>query len=73
MKGKYYGSKITKMGDIVFINFSPTKGHEQRPAVVLSNNIFNIKTHMIIVCPITSNIKEFPFHYRLEDTKKNIW
>lgn len=64
---------IPKQGDIVFLDFNPTKGHEQkgtRPAVVISNNVFNINTKMVIVCPITSNDKEFPTHYPLEDTKK---
>lgn len=64
---------IPKQGDIVFLDFNPTIGHEQkgfRPAVVISNNIFNINTKMVMICPITSNEKEFPTHYKLEDTKK---
>lgn len=64
---------IPKQGDIVFLDFNPTKGHEQagfRPAVIMSNNVFNKNTKMAIVCPISSNMKEFPTHYILEDTKK---
>ena len=64
---------IPKQGDIVYLDFNPTKGHEQkgqRPAIVISNDIFNINTKMVIVCPITSNNKSFPTHYKLEDTKK---
>lgn len=64
---------IPKQGDIVLLDFSPTKGHEQagkRPAFVISNNVFNKYTKMAIVCPITSNEKEFPTHYVLEDAKK---
>ena len=64
---------IPKQGDIIYLDFNPTKGHEQsgkRPAVIISNNVFNKHTKMIIVCPITSNEKEFPTHYLLEDTKK---
>lgn len=63
---------IPKQGDIVFLDFNPTRGHEQagiRPAVVVSTNIFNQYTKMVIVCPITSNNKEFPTHYKLEDSK----
>lgn len=63
---------IPKQGDIVYLDFNPTKGHEQngfRPAIVISNNVFNINTKMVIVCPITSNTKEFPTHYKLEDTE----
>ena len=64
---------IPKQGDIVFLDFNPTKGHEQagtRPAVVISTDVFNQNTKMVILCPITSNNKEFPTHYQLEDTKK---
>jgi mRNA interferase MazF len=64
---------IPKKGDIINLDFSPTKGHEQSgvtPAIVISNNVFNKNTKMVIVCPITSNEKEFPTHYLLEDTKK---
>lgn len=60
-------------GILFFLDFNPTIGHEQkrfRPAVVISNNIFNINTKMVMVCPITSNEKEFPTRYKLEDTKK---
>ena len=60
-----------RKGDIIFLDFNPIKGHEQagkRPAVVISNDVFNKHTKMIVVCPITSNTKEFPTHYVLEDT-----
>ena len=63
---------IPKQGDVIFLNFNPTKDHEQagfRPAVVISNNVFNQNTKMVMVCPITSNDKYFPTHYNLEDTK----
>lgn len=66
---------IPKQGDVVFLDFNPTKGHEQTgiraaKAVVISTNIFNQNTKMVILCPITSNNKDFPTHYQLEDTKK---
>ena len=63
---------IPKQGDVIFLNFNPTKGHEQagfQPAVVISNNVFNQNTKMVMVCPITSNDKYFPTHYNLEDAK----
>ena len=69
MVGKYF----PKQADIVFLDFNPTKGHEQaglRPCVVISNNVFNKNTKMVIVCPIISNEKEFPTHYLLKNTKK---
>lgn len=64
---------IPKQGDIVMFDLNPTKEHEQpgyRPAVVLSKDVFNENTNMIIVCPITSNDKYFPTHYKLEDSNK---
>ena len=64
---------IPKQGDIVYLDLNFAIGHEQngnRPAIVISNDIFNINTHMVIVCPISSNMKNFPTHYLLEDTKK---
>lgn len=64
---------IPKQGDIVYLDLNPTKGHEQkgkRPAIVVSINVFNEHTKMAVVCPITSNMKDFPTHYKLEDTKK---
>lgn len=69
MVGKYN----PEQGDIVFVDFDPTKSHEQkdyRPCIIISNNIFNNNTKMVIVCPITSNEKDFPTHYLLSDTKK---
>ena len=64
---------IPKQGDIIYLDFNPTKGHEQkgqRPAIVISNDVFNQHTKMTIVCPITSNTKDYPTHYILEDSKK---
>ena len=64
---------IPKQGDIVFLDFTPTKGHEQkgyRSAIIISNDVFNKNTKMTIVCPITSNEKDFPTHYLLKDSKK---
>ncbi len=64
---------IPKQGDIIYVDFNPSVGHEQagkRPAIIVSNNVFNINTKMIIVCPITSNVKKFPTHYILQESKK---
>lgn len=63
---------IPSQGDIVYVNLNPTKGHEQkgtRPAIVVSNNIFNMNTKMVMICPITSNTKYFPTHYELKESK----
>ena len=51
---------IPKQGDIILLDFNPTKGRVQfvkRLAIVISNNVFNINTKMIIVSPISSNTK----------------
>ena len=54
---------IPEQGDVIYLNFNPTIGHEQkgkRPAIVLSKKVFNLYTNMILVCPIASNEKDFP-------------
>ena len=61
---------MVKQGTIIKINFNPQAGHEQagyRPAVVISNNIFNEKTKLSIVCPITNTNNHFPLHIPLDD------
>jgi mRNA interferase MazF len=58
------GSYIPQAGDIVWLNFTPQAGHEQaghRPALVLSPKAYNQKTSLIICCPITTQIKGYPF------------
>ncbi len=57
-----------QQGDIVVADFNPQKGHEQqgrRPALVVSNNIFNEKTGFALVCPITTKDNGFPLHVLL--------
>ncbi|HEY4528434.1 MAG TPA: type II toxin-antitoxin system PemK/MazF family toxin [Candidatus Paceibacterota bacterium] len=55
---------IPERGDIVKLDLSPTKGHEQsgyRPFVILSRSIFNLKGGHAVGCPITSRIRHDPF------------
>ncbi|PKO12892.1 MAG: mRNA-degrading endonuclease [Chloroflexi bacterium HGW-Chloroflexi-10] len=57
-------SYIPKRGDIVRITFNPQAGHEQagrRPALVLSPQAYNSRVGLAILCPITSQIKGYPF------------
>ena len=64
---------MVKQGTIIKINFNPQVGHEQagyRPAVVISNNIFNNKTKLAIVCPITNTDNKFPLHIPLDKRTK---
>lgn len=66
---------MVKQGDIIYVDFDPTLGHEQkgnRPAVVISNNTFNTKTSgLIIILPITHTIRSgFPLHVDLDSRTK---
>jgi mRNA interferase MazF len=61
-------------GDIVWLNFNPQSGHEQkgkRPAVVISPKEYNEKTGLGLFCPITSKIKNYPFEVKIENKKIN--
>ena len=61
---------MVNQGDIIKVNFNPQAGHEQagyRPALVISNNFFNQKTNLTIVCPITNTNNRFPLHIPLDD------
>lgn len=64
---------IFEQGDIIYLDFNPQAGHEQkgrRPALVVTNNIFNRYSKMIMVCPITNTDKSHPFHIKLDDRTK---
>ena len=55
---------VPDAGDIVWISFDPQTGHEQaghRPAVVLSPTAYNAKTSLMVCCPMTTQIKNYPF------------
>jgi mRNA interferase MazF len=55
---------IPSRGDIVYLDFDPTKGHEQkghRPAFVLSPRSYNAKSSLALFMPITKQRKEYPF------------
>ncbi len=55
-------------GDIILMNFNPQSGHEQkgrRPALVVSNRVFNKLTNLALVCPITQTDRGFPLHVLL--------
>ena len=63
---------IPERGDIVWIDFSPTKGHEQsglRPAVVLSIGKYNSFSGLVVVCPVTSKRKDYFFEVAIEGPK----
>ena len=55
---------IPRRGDVVWISLNPQAGREQagrRPAVVLSPQAYNAKVGLALLCPITSQVKGYPF------------
>lgn len=59
---------VPRKGDLVALSFDPQAGREQRgrrPALVISNDLFNQRTGLAIACPITSTKRDFPFHVPL--------
>jgi mRNA interferase MazF len=61
---------IPQKGDFVILNFDPQSGHEQkgrRPTIVVSNTLFNQKTGLALVCPITNTDRNIPLHVRLTE------
>lgn len=64
---------VFEQGDIVYLNFDPQSGHEQkgrRPALVVSNDLFNRVNNFTMVCPITHTDRGLPFHLRLDSSTK---
>ena len=58
------GHYVPDAGDIVWLDFNPQAGHEQaghRPALVVSPAAYNGKTSLMICCPMTTQIKGYPF------------
>ena len=68
-------SYIPERGDIIWLEFDPQKGHEQkgrRPGIVLSKKEYNQKSNLAIICPITSKIKDYPFEVRINSITKGV-
>lgn len=60
---------VPDRGDVVWLNFTPQAGHEQaghRPALVLSPASYNGKTGLMLCCPITGQVKGYPFEVLLD-------
>jgi mRNA interferase MazF len=59
---------VPDAGDLVWLTFDPQAGHEQRgrrPALILSPRSYNAKARLVIACPITSQMKGYPFEVPL--------
>lgn len=61
---------VPRKGDFIAVSFDPRSGHEQRgrrPALVVSNDLFNRHTGLCVVCPVTNTRRDFPFHVSIPD------
>lgn len=59
---------VPERGDIAWLEFSPQAGHEQagnRPALVISPAAYNRRVGMALFCPLTSQVKGYPFEVLL--------
>jgi len=59
---------MVSQGDIFFVNFNPSRGHEQmnrRPAIALTNDLVAKTSNMTIVAPISTTQRNFPMYYKL--------
>jgi len=55
---------VPQRGDVVWITLNPQAGHEQagrRPELILSPHAYNAKVGLVLLCPITSQVKGYPF------------
>ena len=62
--------RTPEKGDVVWISLSPQAGREQlgrRPAVVLSPAVYNARSGLAVVCPVTSQVKGYPFEVRIPE------
>jgi len=61
---------VPRRGDAVWMTLFPQAGHEQsgrRPAVVLSPEAYNAKVGLALFCPVTSQVKGYPWEVRIPD------
>ena len=59
---------VPDQGHAIWLTFDPQAGHEQagrRPAIVLTPAAYNRKTGLLLVCPVTSHSKSYPFEVAL--------
>ena len=59
---------VPERGDIVWLHFTPQAGHEQaghRPALVISPRSYNRRVGLALFCPVSSQVKGYPFEVAL--------
>ena len=65
---------VPEAGDIVWLEFDPQAGHEQaghRQALVLSPAAYNVKKGLMICCPLSTQIKGYPFEVQTQISTKS--
>ncbi len=63
-----------KQGEIWYAGLNPTEGSEQagtRPVVILSGNMMNELLQVVIVCPLTTNVKNYKGNVVLQPNERN--
>ena len=63
---------VPEAGDIVWLHFAPQAGHEQaghRPALVISPAVYNTRTSLMLCCPMTAQVKGYPFEVVLAGSR----
>jgi len=61
---------VPDRGDVVWLQFDPHAGHEQagrRPALVISPRAYNRKVGLALLCPVSSQVKGYPFEVLLPE------
>ena len=65
---------VPDAGDVVWLSFDPQTGHEQaghRPALVLSPATYNGRTGLMVCCPMTTQLKGYPFEVALAGEQRS--
>jgi len=63
---------IPDRGDVVWVNFGLSIGHEQkgkRPAIIISRKLYNKRSGLVVACPVTSREKGYPFEISFDSGK----
>jgi mRNA interferase MazF len=68
-------SYVPDAGDVIWLDFNPQSGREQaghRPALVLSPASYNKLTNLLVCCPMTTQVKGYPFEVEISGNPKNV-
>lgn len=66
---------VPEAGDVVWLDFDPQSGHEQaghRPALVISPATYNGRTGLMLCCPLTSQVKGYPFEVAISGARPSV-